>query len=669
MPYFLNVVLDHLTIAESDGDGYSIRLRWPTAYPTIRTNKILYNIYMSDRIAPDYPNFFFDRPPVFIKPDDGYQHTTIIDLEVGHMYHFGVRAAEYDPTIFDPTELPIAYHNLRVLPQSLLAADITATDLIIPLVDAELFPISGTVKIGAEMIYYTADYTNNTLIVPGSDTFSSHLFDFGGGVFYQPNSHNIGTGTLNNLTLLSTNATPQTWTIKCIGFSNSFGSPPAPPDEPADGYAVFEAIGSVSASIPLPNPQLWWVYNDGYTNGVPSQYVFSNGVLSFSITETSTFALGDYFTVKVIGMLFVNGGRGYNNTIATLHDTNGWDGYRRWDPFVIFWPIETEAQNDTVYECWNRFDIHHWPFTIEDGYHQKTKDILTTNLTYSDDVNTGFPAYDYSGYHRTDPVQLLNGTCLGTYIGGRQGCPDGYAGVGRVLSGLSIQDQNLARQEVLLSTTGEPVCLIKRRWTGITCKCMLPYNEYPEARCNLCYGSGIEVGWEQFFNPRRSDGRIMVRFSPVVDDLMATDSGLESTMQPDCWTLCVTSLKDRDFIIRFDENNDEEFRYEILNVTRNKLLLNQTGVQKFVAQRIRKTDVLYQVKTFDNSEYMPTTLQTSISSSTGIPPHNHSFQISNDKTTSLSQINQLTGVAAGHNHTIFAGKVLPTLGHSHEILI
>jgi hypothetical protein len=249
------------------------------------------------------------------------------------------------------------------------------------------------------------------------------------------------------------------------------------------------------------------------------------------------------------------------------------------------------------------------------------------------------------------------------------GCSDGYLGVGQQTSGLSIQDQNMARQEVLLSTTGEPVCLIKRRWTGITCKCLLPYNEYPEARCNYCMGSGFVVGWDQFFDPRRSDGRIMVRFDPTVDDLMATDSGLESTMQPNCWGLPVPSLKDRDIIIRFDEDNNEEFRYEILNVTRNKLLLNQTGAQHFVAQRIRKTDVLYQIKTFDNTSFFPSSIQTSISSSIGIPPHNHEVRIS-EQITSISQINQITGVAAGHSHVVQSGIVLSQdLGHDHIILL
>src|SRR5258708_6515106 len=659
MPRYLNVTNDALLVAASLGDGYSINLKWATAYPINRTYKIAYNIYMSSGIAPDFPSDFFLMPPTFLS-FDGTTNVDIIDLIPGFMFHFAVRAIEYDPNIFNPSLLPQAFNGLAVYPQSLLASDIDSTDTVIPLVDAEQFPASGTVRIGSELVYY-GSISGNNLIVPSGMVFGSHLFDFGGNTFYQPSITNVGTGIINNLQLVSGLAKPETWTIKCIGFSNDgyFISPtPTPPDQPLPEEAIFEAIGSVSGSIPLQEPALWPVYNK----------VVSNGILSFSISETSTFSLGDIFTIKVVGGSVVGGGRGYNNTTATLHDIDGYDGYVFWNPNVVYWPIDIEEPNTRVFECWNRFDIGHFPFTIADGYRQKTKDILTTDLTFSDIVNTGFPAFDFAGYHRTDPVMLLRGDCIGSYIGGFMFCADGYNGVGRQLRGLPIQDSNLQRQEVLLSTTGEPVCLVKRRWTGTTCKCMLPYNEYPEARCTSCLGTGITVGYEQFFNPRRSDGRIMVRFDPTVDDLIATDSGLESTLQPNCWGLAVPTIKERDFIVRFDEDGNEEFRYEVLNVTRNKLLLDQTGVEKFVAQRVRKTDILYQVKVFRDTSMFPSVIYTSIESSLGIPPHSHQLEIS-EKITSISQINKLTCVAAGHNHIIENGSVIETLGHSHTILL
>jgi intein/homing endonuclease len=1023
MVYYLNVNIDGLKICESLGDGYSIRLKWATAYPTTKTNKIGYNIYMSSGIAPAFPSHFFKMPPSFVS-FDGSKKVDIVDLIPGHLYHFAVRGFEYDPNIFNPSLLPQAFNGLGILPQSLLASDISATDTIIPLVSAESFIAPGTVKIGAELIYYSAvDLDNNTLIVPGGTSSDAMIIDQGGGNYYTANPSNVGTGTIDNLQLVDSNAPTETWTIKCVEVLRGI-----------DGYVIpntarFITIGSVSGVLIGGYDYVW--IDDGI--------VVSNTILSFSITELTPFKEGDYFVIKVAGFSpLIGNGRGYNNTVATIHNVDGYDGYTYWDPNAIYWPIENEEQNTRVFECWNRFDIDHYPFTIVDGYRQKTSDILTTNLEYSDAVNTGFPAYDFAGYHRTDPVMLLSGTCIGSYIGGYMFCVDGYNGVGQQLRGLPIQTLNMQRQEVLLSTTGEPVCLIQRRWTGITCDCMLPYNEYPEARCNKCFpsgtlvrteiglrpieqinvgdkvlssdgyyhsvtevfknpydgilksinsstmtrpilstpehpfytlrgshnvkrgcgpkcdqhtnktyiaelhrlewdsaenikekdwlatkwnkniididkisipqkflkntklgsqrngltefsldneflwvagmyiaegsagtrsihfglhldeieyqnriisffkkygynsrvdkisnngvcvtinstslslwfpelfgklcynkhipeqfmslpnnkaisiingiyagdgskrdyeitqtseilalqiaeilhrcnkqplirqqnskiltpkgnkrktaycvswgpeninrrnrsgrwvvdnniltkvkkiedvyyrgdvynlevegdhtyvvqnilvhncfGGGIVVSYQQFFDPRRSDGRIMVRFDPVVDDLVATDSGLESTMQPNCWCLPVVSLRDRDVIVRFDEDGNEEFRYEILNVTRNKLLLNQTGVQKFTLQRIRKTDVLYMVPCFRDTSMFPSTIYTSVSSSLGIPPHSHAIQI-NEKIVSVSQINQLTSVAAGHNHAVQNGVVLNAAGHSHTIIL
>ncbi len=534
MPYYLNVNIDGLVIAKSNGDGYSINLKWATAYPTNRSYKILYNIYMSDGIAPDFPDQFFLQSPTFVS-FDGSTNVNIVDLVPGTMYHFAVRSAEYDPSFFNPATLPQVYNGLASLPYSLLQSNITRTSALIPLIDVSGFPSTGTVKLGSELINYSS------------------------------------------------------------------------------------IIGN---SLILTNPSMQ---------------------------------------------------RGFNNSVATIHNTDGYDGYVFWDPNAIFWPVEQEDQNTVVYECWNRFDIEHFPFTVADGYRQKTKDILTIDAICSDAMNTpasiGTPSQVFSGYRRTSPALLLSGACVGSYIGGQRGCADGYNGAGLQLRGLNAQDANIAIQSsIILATTGEPVCLVQRRWTGLTCKCMLPYNEYPEARCNLCFGTGIVVGWTQYFNPARSDGKIMVRLDPSVDDLIAMDSGLESTMQPNVWTIPVPTIKDRDFIVRFDECGNEEFRYEVLNVTRNKLFLDNTGAQKFAMQRIRKTDPIYQFPiTYDTSNF-PSSIPTSVASSIGIPPHFHTIVIS-EKITSISQINQVTSVTAGHSHVVRDGIVLPERLHNHIITL
>src|SRR5665213_1558750 len=95
-PYYLNVYKSGLLEAASNGDGYSILLKWGTAYPQNRSNKIAYNIYLSDGYVSAFPNEFFNVSPSFLSWD-GSTSVNIIDLTPGIMYHFAVRAFEYDP--------------------------------------------------------------------------------------------------------------------------------------------------------------------------------------------------------------------------------------------------------------------------------------------------------------------------------------------------------------------------------------------------------------------------------------------------------------------------------------------------------------------------------------------------------------------------------------------
>ncbi len=375
-----------------------------------------------------------------------------------------------------------------------------------------------------------------------------------------------------------------------------------------------------------------------------------------------------YSTIDRMAHNIIADERGSRGTIPSIHNTDGYDGYVEWNPLVYFF-IGTEEKNTKVFECQNRFEYPNSAFTIADGYHQKLKDNLTTDLSASDEFNETFPSYDYSSYHMTDPLSLLSGDCVGSYIGGEQFCQDGYSGVGRVIRGMSIQEQNNQRQEMLLEVTGEPFILVKHRRTGITCSCFTPASEYPDDRCPKCYGTGFVVGWEQYFNPRRSDGRILVRPGPADEDLKTTDAGLESEFTMDCWALTVPTIKDRDFVVRFDEDDNEEFRYEVISVNRNKLANRLQGGQKFKVQRVRKTDPIYQVKLFRNTSFFPSKLQTTINSSIGMPSHSHEIVIS-EKIVDISQINQITGVSAGHSHIIKNGQVLAgETGHIHIITL
>jgi hypothetical protein len=362
--------------------------------------------------------------------------------------------------------------------------------------------------------------------------------------------------------------------------------------------------------------------------------------------------------------------RGINNTSARIHTVDGYDGYINWDPTVSLFVVGESTKFDKIFVCQCRFEYPNYPFTNNDGYHQVTKDLLSTDLQAADDANVTFPMYDFAGYHRTDPVQLLNGTCVGSYIGGEQGCIDKYGNV-NVLRGISVQDQNLQRQEILLSVTGRDAVLIKRVQTGITCSCYSPSREYSDDRCPICLGTHFVVGYEQYFNPRSSDGRIKVRPGPTDENTKMYDSGLESEFPLNLWTLSVPTIKTRDVLVLFDQDDNEEFRYEVMAVTRNNTTIGQQGGQHFKVMRIRKYDPAYQIRVFKNTSMFPSKLNTNISSVAGkIPPHTHEI-IKNEH--DQSTWSQMTSISQGHNHNVLIingiPKIMPILGHTHLILL
>lgn len=114
-----------------------------------------------------------------------------------------------------------------------------------------------------------------------------------GGSYWVANANNTGVGTIQNLTLVDTDAPQETWTIKCISVQRNNLS------QPIAGTAIFTAFGSVSGQVLDANGNpITWVANN---------IVVSNGILSFSILETvnggdvtiSPFVPGDYFTIQV----------------------------------------------------------------------------------------------------------------------------------------------------------------------------------------------------------------------------------------------------------------------------------------------------------------------------------------------------------------------------------
>lgn len=634
------------------GDGYTINVTWFAAEHSINTNKIAYHIYYST----DKDSIFYDG--VKYASIDGTLSANIINLIPGQEYFVAVRPVEYDPLEFDLTTLPIAYDNLRYYPSSILKNNISATDTVIPLIDVEEMPATGIVNIGRELIQFLAvDRVNGNLIAPAPGAgVPPTLIDQGGGNYYVASSTNIGAGTITGLIALDNiNSRTETWTVRCIFVEKDGYGNPVPQT------ACFISIGSLSGDQVdgYGNPIIW------KANGT----VMENSALSFAITETSPiYTVGDSYIIKVNGSIAgAPGGRGYNNTVARLHYISGYDGYENCNPTVSLYTIGEDTRWDLIYICQSRFEYPNAPFTITDGYRQDTKDLLSTDYTAADAANVTFPMYDYAGWHRTDPVQLLNGTCVGSYIGGEMGCIDGYGNY-QILRGFSLQEQNIQREDMELSVTGTEALLIQRVKTGSICPCYQPSSEYQDDRCPMCYGTKYIFGYQQYYNPRTSNGRIQVRLGPTTENLKMYEAGLESEFPVEMWTITVPTIYTRDVIILFDQDDNESFRYEVAGVTRNQTILGLDGGQKLNTFRVRKTDPIYQIRVFKNTGDFPSKLNTSISFVPGIPPHTHEIVI-NEKILSITQINQTTAVSQGHSHPIVDGEVMEVLGHTHNIIL
>jgi hypothetical protein len=184
-----------------------------------------------------------------------------------------------------------------------------------------------------------------------------------------------------------------------------------------------------------------------------------------------------------------------------------------------------------------------------------------------------------------------------------------------------------------------------------------------------CLGTGFVGGYDQYYNPRRPDSRILMRFPPTTDNLPIKDHGFQQEFMPNnAWSLSNPAIKDRDVLIRFNQDKTEEFRYEIVNVTRNRLMFSLSGAQAMSLYRLDKTDIIYQWRAIYDTSLYKGTLNTTVGVLRGHGPHIHQITI-NEEITSLNQINSTTNTVMGHNHYIINGKISETLSHNHEIIL
>lgn len=209
--------------------------------------------------------------------------------------------------------------------------------------------------------------------------------------------------------------------------------------------------------------------------------------------------------------------------------------------------------------------------------------VLVTD--YTDNDKKFHQGFDYCGYHQPLPGELLKGIDdCGTYQGGE------FNGA----RGLNLYDRMLNREEVLLEQVGEPVILLKRKWSGQMCDCITARTVHPkEKTCGKCFGTGFTGGFDQFSNLRRNDRRVLVRFKETQEDLeLHMTRHMNVKFEPQCWTLPIPAIKDRDIIIRFDFSGDLEYFYEVLNVSKEKVIFGNFGRQNLSLKRLDKTDLI-----------------------------------------------------------------------------
>lgn len=215
-------------------------------------------------------------------------------------------------------------------------------------------------------------------------------------------------------------------------------------------------------------------------------------------------------------------------------------------------------------------------------------DLVHGTIPEQDAQNAG--TYEFGGYHRTSIEQYLQGKG-----GGSPYSRQIDIATGKVRScGLNFYERLYQRNELLLRATGEPVVLLRRKWTGEMCPCFDRRRGRADARCPACFGGGFVGGFVRFVNLKEPDGRIFIKINPTEEDLNLEEQGLFQSHVPSCWTLPSPTVRDRDILVRYDPHTGKEsWRYEIQNVTRNMGLFNTFTNQTFSMFRLDKTSPIY----------------------------------------------------------------------------
>jgi len=217
---------------------------------------------------------------------------------------------------------------------------------------------------------------------------------------------------------------------------------------------------------------------------------------------------------------------------------------------------------------------------------QDVKNIDLVKGTIPEQQAASVGVYEFSGYHRNTIPSYLSGQGGGSSYSRQYDLTTGQLRS----CGLNLYDRMVQQEDVLLQSTGEPVWLLRRKWTGELCPCWDKNRQRAESRCPICFGAGYVGGYVLFVNAREPDGRIFIRVNPNVEDLKSQEQGLFQSNEIQGWTLPSPTLRDRDVIVRFDPHTGQEsWRYIVTNVTRNSGLFNTFTAQVFTMVRVDKT--------------------------------------------------------------------------------
>ena len=442
--------------------------------------------------------------------------------------------------------------------------------------------------------------------------------------------------------------------------------------------AEFNPVIFTATGLRQAGPDMYFYPIEQLTNDMSASDLFvpcsTDGFPNYGILLIGT-ELIRYTSLQLspAGFVVPTNGRGYTGTGTELHYAN--DDVRLYhgseDGNEILVTVTPTFQKPNYALTWQLSDGYDsydgYDKTGKDGYYrynQNPDDSLTTD-GYVNDSMGEFKRFDYCGtYRNLPPYSFMKGQCRGSYFGGAQVRVDAQ-GNRHLVKEANVETHLLQREELLLETTGEPIILLKRMWTGIRCLCFMNRKEHPDARCPICFGTSYISGFGQFFNNRRQDRKILVRLDPTDDDLNIDQNGLTPIFDPSGWTLAYPMIKDRDIMVRFNADGTEEFRYEILKVNRNKTMFTQMGAQKFNLKRIPKTDIIYQFPVLRSVGLLPATIHTSVNSGPGLSAHSHGIVVPNSYDP--ARLSVATMEFNGHNHIIVNGRLYEVLGHSHSL--